>query len=64
MVLLPITLMELIIYYFCVRPNDERIRKIKYRKIAKRIVTPKQNFQMWSTDDDVEIVIDDINKAS
>jgi hypothetical protein len=54
----------LIIYYFCVRPNDERIRKIKYRKIAKRIVTPKQNFQMWSTDDDVEIVTDDINKAS
>jgi len=60
-VLLPITLLELVIYFCCVSPNDARISKIKYRKIAKRIVTPKQNFEMWSTDDDVDAEITEEN---
>ena len=53
MLLFPITILELILYFICVKPSDGRIAKIKYRKLAKRIVTPKQNEEMWSTEEEV-----------
>ena len=43
LVLLPITLMELIIYYKSIKPNHKRINKILFRKISQRIVKEEQN---------------------
>ena len=64
---MPVTAMELVIYLLCVAPNEKRISKIKFRKISSRIVTQKQNSEMWSTDEDVpeeEEYEDDIFKTT
>ena len=50
--IIPLFLIELIIYFVSFNPSLLKKEKMLYRMIRTRIQTDKENDEMWSTDDE------------